>query len=155
MVYRGGSSCRRPVSGTFRTLRGVRHHAVATSTLGAIERLIGKLEQGRGIIGSTEACDTDRYGERHAAGTALEGKRLARHSSPQPFRHNGPNRKIGFRHHDDEFLAAVAAGQVDAADRLAYPERKLAQHLIASIVAMRVVDRLEIINVQDQQSQWR
>ena len=59
--------------------------------------------------------------------------------------------EVGLRHHDDEFLAAIPAGEIDAADRLADPFREFAQHVIAGIVAVTVIDRLEIIDVQHHQ----
>ena len=68
----------------------------------------------------------------------------------QPFGHHGRDRHVGFRHDDDEFLAAVAAGEIDAADRLADAQRELAQHVVAGVVAVRVVDRLEIIDIDHQ-----
>ncbi len=50
--------------------------------------------------------------------------------------HHGRHRHVGLRHHDDEFLAAVAAGEIDVADRLADAQRKFAQDVVAGIVAV-------------------
>src|SRR3989442_544188 len=121
MVDRRGRREIGPVSGTLAWLGSVLNYAVTTSVLGAIERFIGALEQRRRVIGSTEPCDAYRDREFHTVRTALDGKRLACHSPPQPFRHDGAHRKVGFRHHDNEFLAAIPAGKVDATDRLAQP----------------------------------
>ncbi len=53
----------------------------------------------------------------------------------QPLGDHGRHRHVGFRHHDDEFLAAVTASEIDAADRALDAERKVAQHVVAGIVA--------------------
>src|SRR5258708_21088508 len=45
----------------------------------------------------------------------------------------------------------IAAGEIDAADRLAHPDREFAQHVVAGIVAVSVVDRLEEIDVEHHQ----
>jgi hypothetical protein len=45
-------------------------------------------------------------------------------------------------------LAVVPAREVDAADRFLEPHRELAQHVVARIVPVRVVDRLEEIDVE-------
>ncbi len=44
--------------------------------------------------------------------------------------------QVGLRHHDHEFLAAIAAGEIDAADRLADAHREFAQHVVAGVVAI-------------------
>ena len=49
-----------------------------------------------------------------------------------------------------EFLAAVAAGEIDVADRLADAQREFAQHVVAGVVAVAVVDRLEVVDVEHQ-----
>src|SRR3546814_17919608 len=57
---------------------------------------------------------------------------------------------IGLRHHDDEFLAAVARHQVDVAHAPRYPLGQLDQHLAAALVAVAVVDALELVDVEHQ-----
>jgi hypothetical protein len=74
----------------------------------------------------------------------------------QAFRHlcgylRGNWRRV--RHDDDELLAAIAAGQIHAAHIVAQPPGKFAQHIVAGIVAMGVVDVLEAVDVGDQQRQ--
>src|SRR2546423_13542103 len=46
------------------SLRGVGHHTVAAIALGAVERLVGPLEQGlRTILGGAERRNADRDGD--------------------------------------------------------------------------------------------
>ena len=56
----------------------------------------------------------------------------------------------GVGHHDHEFLAAIAARQVDGADIGSQAHRELAQHLVADVVAVAVVDLLEVVDVDQQ-----
>ena len=58
---------------------------------------------------------------------------------------------VGIGQQHDEFLAAVTAGEIDAADRLADAHGEFAQHVVAGVVAEAVVDRLEVIDVDDGQ----
>ncbi len=54
---------------------------------------------------------------------------------------------VGLRQHDEELLAAVAHEQVAGADRAAQPARDLGEHDVADAVAVLIVDRLEVIDV--------
>ena len=62
---------------------------------------------------------------------------------------------IGFcqvaRHDHHELLAAKPAGEIDAARVAANPCGELPQHRVPGIVAMAVVDRLEMVDVDQQQ----
>ncbi len=60
---------------------------------------------------------------------------------------------VGIGHDDHEFLAAIAAGQIDAAHIGRNPAGEFAQHLVADVVAMGVVDRLEEVDVHDQEGE--
>ena len=57
------------------------------------------------------------------------------------------------RQHQHHFLAAVAGGQVLRAGGVADHLAQGAQHLVADLVAVGVVDRLELVHVQQQQGQ--
>ena len=59
------------------------------------------------------------------------------------------------RQRGDELLAAVAGHQVLAAGRLAEHDRHLAEHGVAGVVAERVVDPLEVVDVEHQHGQPR
>ena len=53
------------------------------------------------------------------------------------------------RHDHRELVAADAAGDVDPANRLAEPVRRLGEDAIARKVSDLVVDRLEVVEVED------
>src|SRR5205823_5631239 len=53
------------------------------------------------------------------------------------------------REEEDELLAAPAAGEVGLAQRAAQDARKLAQDVVACVVAVPVVDLLEVVQVGD------
>jgi hypothetical protein len=54
------------------------------------------------------------------------------------------------RNHQREFIAAETAQESDAAGCLLQPRRDGAQHAIAVLMSERVVDRLEVVDVQIQ-----
>ena len=56
----------------------------------------------------------------------------------------------GVGHHDHELLAAIAARQIDGADIGSQAHSKLSQHLVADVVAVAVVDLLEVVDVDQQ-----
>ena len=56
---------------------------------------------------------------------------------------------------DGELLAADPADEADLADRGNDPERSLAQHLVTRHVAVAVVDRLEVVEVEHQEAARR
>ncbi len=60
---------------------------------------------------------------------------------------------IGVGQHDDEFLAADSADHVDIADRLLEAGGELLQHAVADIMAVLVVHRFEVIDIERQQRQ--
>ena len=60
---------------------------------------------------------------------------------------------VGVGHHHDEFLAAIAAGQIDPADIGGDAAGEFAQHFVADVVAVGVVDRLEVVDVHDEEGE--
>ena len=58
-------------------------------------------------------------------------------------------------HHDDEFLAAQPTEQIAAADDAAQPIGEALEHEIADVVAIGVVDALEMVDVENHQRQRR
>ena len=62
-----------------------------------------------------------------------------------------PVRHVGAADHDGEFVAAQAGDQARPVDQRAQPLGDRAQQLIAAGVAERVVDLLELVEVQHQQ----
>src|SRR5207249_7823482 len=61
----------------------------------------------------------------------------------------------GARQQDGEFLAAIAAENVDGAQGGAAPLGQRAQHLIADVMAVLVVDGLEVVDVEQDRKSTR
>src|SRR5258708_30313070 len=99
-------------------LRRVRDHAVAAVMLGAIERVVGALEDiADGLALAVQRRQPDRDRDLDALGSLADHERLTGDRTPQPFRHHAGDMQIGLGHHDHEFLAAIAAGEIAAPDR--------------------------------------
>ena len=64
-------------------------------------------------------------------------------------------RLVRRRRQDGELIAAAAGDVVGGRDRFVQPLRDGDQQLVADIVAERVIDPLEPVQIQAQQSEWR
>ena len=62
-------------------------------------------------------------------------------------------RLVGVGQDRDELVAAPASQLVAAASRLGEPARDLREHLVAGLVAERVVDHLEVVDVDARERQ--
>jgi hypothetical protein len=91
----------------------------------------------------------DRDPRRH--GVAL--RRLGRHPRPDALGDLGGGRRVGLREHEQELLAAVARGEVGAAQRGAEDRRESTQNLVAGQVPEGVVEALEVIDVDHRHRQ--
>src|SRR6266403_2548373 len=108
------------IAGSASALRRRCHHAIAAVVLGAVERGVGALQHvADGLALEFERRQSDRDRDLDARRALVDGERLAGDRTPQPLRHHAGDVQIGLRHHDHKLLAAIAAGQIDAADRLA------------------------------------
>ncbi len=122
--------------------------------LGAVQRLIGPLHHiGQRLALAVQHREADGNGDIDAARALLDRERLTGDRAPQPLGHHAGDMQIGFRHHDHELLAAVAAGQIDAADRLADTHGEFPEHVVAGVMAIAVIDRLEEVDVEHHQRQ--
>src|SRR5262249_33959650 len=111
-------------------------HAVAAVVLGAVERVVGALEHvGDRLALLLQRRDADRDRHLDPPGALVDGKGLARDRAAKALGHHARDMQVGFRHHDHEFLAPIATGQIDATDRLADPYGEFAQHVVAGVVA--------------------
>src|SRR6476659_10136416 len=130
---------------------GARHvPAVATPTLGHVQRPVGRPHQGRGrgaLLREGRSADRDRDVERWLA---LGQERLAPDRLADALGELGRALDRGLRQHHHELLAAVAGERVDLADLLLHPVLELAEHAVTSGVAGPVVDQLEVVEVQHQ-----
>ena len=62
---------------------------------------------------------------------------------------------LGGRQDRGELFAAVAAGQIHLAGRFHQHLADVAEHFVAGRVAVRVVELLEMVDVEDHQREWR
>src|SRR6266851_1767098 len=131
-----------------------RYHAIAAIVLGAVERGVGALQHIADRLAlELERRQPDRDRDLDADRALVDRERFAGDRTPQPLRDHARDVQIGLWHHDHKFLAAIAAGQIDAADRLADPDCEFAQYVVAGIMAVFVVDRFEKIDVEHHQRQ--
>lgn len=70
--------------------------------------------------------------------------------SPQSLGHLISSTHVGIGHDDEEFLAAEPAREVDAASVALEAGRELLQDGVAAVVAVGVVDILEVVDVRKQ-----
>jgi len=80
----------------------------------------------------------------------MPGEALA-HGAAQPLRDAQRRLRVRGRKHERELLAAQPRGQVGLARALAQQLREALQHAVAGLVAERVVDALEVVEIADEQ----
>ena len=119
--------------------------------LGLVHRDVGALQQAHGVAGvGGEQRDADAGVDVDADAADGEGV-LERRAQPQP---GGARRRLVARLEDDrELVAAEARERVVVAQELLQARADLAQHLVAGVVAERVVELLEAVEVDQQQRQ--
>ena len=128
--------------------------AIPAGPLGGIERGIGGADHRlHGGAALRPGGDADRDGD------PWQGAVLAvPHGPHQAAELFGPGQRIGLgavRHQHQQFLAAIAAGDIHAA-QLGHQQRAhLAQHRIAGGMAVAVVDQLEMVEVDQQDGDRR
>ena len=98
-----------------------------------------------------DARDADRDGDRELVALVLE--RLVGDEPADLLAERARAGDVGLGQDRGELLAAVAREQLLATDAAEQPARHLAQHVVAGEVAVLVVDRLEVIDVEHQQRQ--
>src|SRR5262245_3165762 len=135
-------------------LSRVSDHSVATVTLGAIERLVGPLEDQFGsVIGEFEGRHAYARGHIQGANPFSGIERRRRDALAQALPDKIGFGEIGVGHHDHELLATQAAREVDAADIAPDSRGKLSQYGVAGVVAVAVVHGLEVVDVEQEQRQ--
>ena len=123
------------------------HAAVAPEPLGGVERAVGRApELGRVARLGPAPGHADRH--RHGAGEAVE---LAPHERPDLLGQRQRARLRRARQHERELLAPEPRGHVGLAGRRAQEGGEAPQHVVAGVVAQRVVDALEVVEVDDEQ----
>src|SRR5947209_4518002 len=126
-------------------------YPVAALTFGAIERLIRPVQQLLGVVVATlGGGDADADGDVQLVWGPADGEWRGLHTAAQPFGNGSSELDVGVRHHHDKFLTAIAAGEIYAAHVRGNATRKLPQHFIAAVVTVIVVDRLEVVDIEDE-----
>ena len=134
--------------------RLIGHDAVAAAALGDDQRLIGHIDElfGHGRVGQPLR---DSKAGRHSH--ALAAHREAQLGEPAPHALGPPQglRLCCFGQDDAELFAAVAPGDVAGANALGEHAAELANHLVARLVAVQIVDPLEEVDVEHHARQRR
>ena len=130
-------------------LRVVDDAAVAPEPLGGVERAVGGAHELGGVARLGPAAgDPDGHGDR-----AREGRELGAHQQPQVLGDGERPRLAGAGEHERELLAAEPRRHVAGAARGPQHVGEAPQHVVARVVAERVVDALEVVEVEHQQRQ--
>ena len=132
-----------------RSLSSNELEAPAAALLGAVHRGVGVAQEvGRIVVGALGERDAEARGDEVVA--RREHDRLAdglRDALGHPDR---LARAVELLAHDQELVAAEPRHGVGRADRIVQPRRERDQQVVARRVAERVVDQLELVEVEQQ-----
>ena len=127
------------------------HDPVAPGGLGGIQRLVGAAQQSLPVLGAMQLAATHANAHRGGDGAALARTGALGHGAAQGFGQLGGGLLRGVGQQHQEFLATVAPHHVLGAQPGAEQARHMAQDLVAHLVAMAVVDGLEMVYVHHHQ----
>ncbi len=113
--------------------------------LRAVERGVGALEEARRRVAVEELGDAAREPETLLVRAESGSAHRVVHAAKELLAVVGG----GLRHDHRELVAADTGGDVDRPHRFAEPVGRLGEHAIAGEVADLVVDRLEVVEVED------
>src|SRR4051812_20150947 len=125
---------------------GIDFDPVTTRPLACIEGTVGTLEQRADVLAWRALGHPHGNGDTPSDGNPGELRRLDRRA--HALGHQSGSIHMGAGQNHQEFLAAEAPEDVDAAQPLAGDVRQFLQHRIAGGVAERVVDRLEVVDIE-------
>jgi hypothetical protein len=127
--------------------------AVSAGVLCRVQGVVGEgdeLGNAVGVLG--EAGGTDRHGDAHPRG--LVGSHgQSGDGLPEPLGQLGQLGAAYPRHEDREFLTAIAGNDVAGTHHLLQAFGDLAEDPVAAGVAIGVVDRLEVVDVEQDQAE--
>src|SRR5579872_5438590 len=126
---------------------------IAAAGLGGVERLIGDLDELLETGARLEAADPDADGK--AYGLAARRYLELRHGLAHTLGSDLGARKLGVGEGDQKLLAAVTAQHVGRPKEAEAGLRHLSDRLVADLMAVGVVDALEVIDVDHQQRELR
>ncbi len=127
---------------------------VAARRLGLVHRRVRVAHQGIDVAAVLRIqADADRRRDVQAA--AFDGARRGQRRDDRVADRGGSGTLLDPGQQHDEFIAPEARHQVARAHRAHQPARDFAQQLVAHQVAKRIVDRLEPVQVEEDQRQAR
>ena len=124
--------------------------AVATARLGGEQGRVGRAEDAVGVGGVVRERG-DAHRDRHRQ--ARVDRRQVGDLAADAFGYPARLVDVGVRQDHGELLAAVAGREVGFARAAPQHLGHVAQHFVAALVADRVVDRLEAVEVEHQQAE--
>src|SRR5690554_6244531 len=133
---------------------------VPAAGLRLVQRRVGARDQPRPRVAvagglGLKVRDADRHGHGQRLPPPAEVERPIRDHGADPLREHGARPGVGAGQQDHELLAAVPGGDIAAADLVADPPGDAAQDVVADEVAVTIVDRLEMIDVDHQARERR
>ncbi|KAG1557856.1 hypothetical protein G6F50_012573 [Rhizopus delemar] len=134
--------------------RAGHHHAVAAAALGLVHRGVGARHQPLVIRVAVMAGHADAGGQCQYQAIGQGHRRLC-DLPAQAFGNHFGLRFAGRDQHHHEFFAAIAEQIIAAAGELAEQARHVLQRAVAGIMAVAVVDGLEMIQIEQQQRERR
>ncbi|KGC54198.1 hypothetical protein DO65_5959 [Burkholderia pseudomallei] len=127
-----------------------RDDAIAPLVLRAIEQLVGGAQD---FVDGVAVAPVLRHADAHGHGRvlAVDAERCVRDRGPHPL--GDAARRVGehARQQHHEFLAADARDVVVRANRGEALAHEIAQHDVADLMAVVVVDRLEVVEIEREQ----
>src|SRR6185295_10662841 len=125
---------------------------VPALVLGAVEGLVRGAEEAVG--GDDRARGVAAHAQAGGDPELLAGAQPERaHLPPHAFGDGEGAGEVGLGEEDGELLAAVAGDDVGLADGLAEGGGQVAEHLVPHLVAVGLVDVLEVVEVEEEQRQ--
>jgi hypothetical protein len=141
-----------PQTGGQSHLSGSRNYTVSAFALRLVERLIAPLEQRFHRVFSTfERSNPDRHRDRQGSALCARIEGLGSDQLPHPLSNPKRHGFVGVGENDDELLASGPARQIEIAQAFPQPSSEFLQHPVADVMAVIVVDRLEVIDVDHEQ----
>src|SRR5690242_18584725 len=115
---------------------GLGYDPVAPAGFGLVERYVRALHERVHPVGvRLERRHADAHRDLDRPSVSRHHERGAGDLGAYALRHLLGDRRLGVRHHDDELLAAVAAGEIYAPHVLSQPRGEFAQDAVAAVMA--------------------
>src|SRR5215471_17736510 len=132
-------------------------HAITPRSLGGIKVGVGGLKRIAGIgRGRRAGCPNARANCYDPAGIATMLQTRSRDRCPNALRDLESAEFVGSRQHDDKFLAPIASGEIRGPlQRRLDRTRYRAQAIVASLVAVDVIENLKPVDVQKDEAEHR